>query len=488
MSDIENPATGDRLQKIIAHAGLASRRDAEELIREGKVTVNGKTAKLGDKATLGKDSIKVRGKLIQSTEQKAYYIIYKPKNVISMITEDDEGRPTLREFTKRIPERVFTVGKMDFTGEGAILLTNDGEIAQKMQKANDIIRRYHVKVDRHPTPTDIEKLARGGRMDGKSMHPYHVRLATAYNRNALIEISFEGMSAIDIRKYFENKGFFPERIAVVGIGHINAEKMTPGTLKRIEGSSVEALFSQPELAKKQIEKLVAKKAHVKTVHEEDSETSETTDSTLERSPKRFGGETRAPRGDRKPSRAAGGFGRSTRPDSRAPRGAGRDASFGDRAPRANAFGDRPARVTPNGGERSAPRFGDKPTGKSFGDRPARTGDRPARGNFGDRPPRGGDRPARGRASFGDKPARGAFGDRPARGKDRESSGTSAFRSDSRAPRAGAGFGGERAERRPSFGRTGSGGRPGSTRPGASRAPAAGGRSSAARPTIRPKRA
>jgi 23S rRNA pseudouridine2605 synthase len=91
MSDTQTPSSGERIQKIIAQAGIASRRDAEELIREGKVTVNGKTASLGDKATLGKDSIKVRGRLIQSTEQKVYYIIYKPKNVIGVNAEDEEG-------------------------------------------------------------------------------------------------------------------------------------------------------------------------------------------------------------------------------------------------------------------------------------------------------------------------------------------------------------------------------------------------------------
>jgi 23S rRNA pseudouridine2605 synthase len=263
MSDTQTPSSGERIQKIIAQAGIASRRDAEELIREGKVMVNGKTASLGDKATLGKDSIKVRGRLIQSTEQKVYYIIYKPKNVIGVNAEDEEGRPTLYAFTKRIKERVFMVGRMDFMGEGIILLTNDGAIAQRMQKSNDIIRRYHVKVDRHPTPIDIEKLARGGRIEGRSMVPFHVRLANAYAKNALIEISFEGMGAIEIRKFFENKGFYPERIACVGIGHIAADKMAPGMVKKLEGSTVEALFTQPELAKTQIEKLKQKKAYVK---------------------------------------------------------------------------------------------------------------------------------------------------------------------------------------------------------------------------------
>jgi len=284
-SDPTPSTTGERVQKIIAQAGIASRRDAEELIREGKVTVNGKTAKLGDKATLGVDSIKVRGKLIHSTEQKVYYIIYKPKNMIGMITEDEEGRPTLHEFTKRIKERVFTVGRMDFVGEGAILLTNDGEIAQKLQKSNDIIRRYHVKVDRHPTPVELEKLARGGRIEGQSMQPFHVRLVNNYTRNALIEISFEGMSALDIRKFFENKGFFPERVACVGIGHISAEKMAPGAIKKLEGSSVKALFTQPELTKKIIDRLMQKRAHAKDPEAEEKK-SESSDSATEAAPKR----------------------------------------------------------------------------------------------------------------------------------------------------------------------------------------------------------
>jgi 23S rRNA pseudouridine2605 synthase len=417
------PSTGDRLQKIIAQAGLASRRDAEELIREGKVTVNGKTAKLGDKATLGQDSIKVRGKLIQSTEQKAYYIIYKPKNVIAMIAEDEEERPTLKEYTKRIPERVFTVGRMDFTSEGAILLTNDGEVAQKMQKANDIIRRYHVKVDRHPTPSDIEKLARGGRMDGKSIHPFHVRLATAYNRNALIEISFEGMSALDIRKFFENKGFFPERIACVGIGHINAEKIVPGTIKKIEASSVEALFTQPELAKTQIEKLMEKKTRFNTTQDEDGDKKEAAEIVItgrvrkeggERPAKRFGGAGRGtPRdgfaGTRAPRGATSSDSRPARSEGFAPRGEGRFARGDSRGPRGDA---RSPRITPVGGESSG--FAPRGEGRSFA-------------------PRGEGRPARseGFAPRGDKPAR-SYAPRGEGFAARDSRGP---RSDSRAPRA-----------------------------------------------------
>ena len=251
------PKTGERVQKIIAQAGLASRREAEDLISEGLVTINGKTAKLGDKAQLGVDAIKVKGKLIHSSSSKVYYLYYKPKNVIAMVNEDEEGRPTIKDsINKRIKERVFTIGRMDFTGEGAILLTNDGELTQQILKSTDIIRRYHVKVDRHPTQDDLAKLARGGRIEGRSMNPFHVRVVEAYTRNSLIEVSFEGMGAIDVRKFFENKGFFPERVARVGIGHLSADKMKPGMFKRLQASSVKALLLQPELTKKTIEKEV----------------------------------------------------------------------------------------------------------------------------------------------------------------------------------------------------------------------------------------
>jgi 23S rRNA pseudouridine2605 synthase len=100
MSSTEKGA--ERLQKIIAQVGIASRRDAEELIRDGLVTVNGKVSALGDKATLGQDAIKVKGKLIHAPAQKVYYLIYKPRNVIAMLTEDEEGRATLKDFMGRI--------------------------------------------------------------------------------------------------------------------------------------------------------------------------------------------------------------------------------------------------------------------------------------------------------------------------------------------------------------------------------------------------
>ena len=407
---------GERLQKIIAQAGITSRRDAEELIRDGQVTVNGKMAKLGDKATLGKDAIKVKGKLLHSATHKVYYLFYKPKNVIAMIADDEEGRPTIKDFIHRIKERVFTIGRMDFTGEGAILLTNDGEFVQRLQKSNDIIRRYHVKVDRNPTPEELARIARGGRIEGRSMQPFHVRVVENYHRNALIEVSFEGMGSLEVRQYFENKGFFPEKVARVGIGHLNAEHIPPGSYKRIESSSIEAMFVQPELTKKQIERLVKKSSARTRVVREDDETSSDRPARNDTD--------RAPRSDARPTRSET---RAPRIDTRAPRSEARPTFGESRTPRSDArtsYSDTraPRRESsrPAFGETRSPRIGARPARSegrpSFGETRAPRGDargtRGERSAFGEtRAPRGGARPTRG----GPKASISTRTSRPARG-------------------------------------------------------------------------
>jgi 23S rRNA pseudouridine2605 synthase len=250
----------ERLQKIIALAGLASRREAETWIADGEVTVNGKKAKLGDKADLKVDAIKVRNKLIQWSGEHVYYLIYKPRNCIAMLAEDPEGRPSLLDYTKKIRERVFPIGRMDFLGEGAMLLTTDGDIAFKLQKDPNVLRRYRIKLSKTPTQEDMERFARGGRIEGRSMVPHSVQLLESYSRNALIEVSFEGMGSIDIRKWIEFKGFQVEKIIRYSIGQLTISGMTPGSARQLEKSQVLALLNQPELAKRDLNVFLKKTA------------------------------------------------------------------------------------------------------------------------------------------------------------------------------------------------------------------------------------
>lgn len=148
----------ERLQKILSEYGIASRRKAEELIKEGRITVNGQIAHLGQKADPEKDYIKVDGKLLIKPEPKVYYAFYKPRKVITSLI-DPQGRPTIKDFIKGIKFRVYPVGRLDFDSEGLLLLTNDGELAYHvMHPSSEIEKTYLVKVDGIIDPETIEKL------------------------------------------------------------------------------------------------------------------------------------------------------------------------------------------------------------------------------------------------------------------------------------------------------------------------------------------
>src|SRR5437773_11725916 len=136
-----------RLQKILAHAGVASRRKAEELIQQGRVSVNGHViTELGSKADPGEDVIKVDGKKVRVAQHHVYILLNKPKNVMST-SSDPEDRPTVMEYVKaKVKERVYPVGRLDFGSEGLIILTNDGGFTKAMTQAGVIAKVYHVKL------------------------------------------------------------------------------------------------------------------------------------------------------------------------------------------------------------------------------------------------------------------------------------------------------------------------------------------------------
>ena len=156
----------ERLQKLIAQAGIASRRGAEELITAGEVTINGDTVtELGTKADPATDHIKVRGKLINpnlSRREKIYILLNKPKGYLSSVA-DPEGRPLVTDLVKG-KGRLHPVGRLDFNSEGLIILTNDGEFANHVTSSKTIPKVYEVKVKGIPSDVAIRKLARGIRL------------------------------------------------------------------------------------------------------------------------------------------------------------------------------------------------------------------------------------------------------------------------------------------------------------------------------------
>ncbi len=233
----------ERVQKILARVGIASRRQAEQLISLGQVTVNGRPARLGDRAELGRDAIKVNGKLLRNAETKVYLAFHKPKGVISMLV-DPEGRATLADFLGKVRARVFPIGRLDFNSEGLIILTNDGDFAEKVQRRADLPRVYHVKVRGHPTPEMLARLSRGTRQGRRLIRPHSVQLSQELASKSRIEIVLMGAGAMDLKTLFEHKGFLVERMVRTAIGSITLSGILPGHFRLLKKSQIDGLLAK----------------------------------------------------------------------------------------------------------------------------------------------------------------------------------------------------------------------------------------------------
>jgi 23S rRNA pseudouridine2605 synthase len=218
----------ERLQKILAHAGVASRRHAEEMITNGRVSVNGHiVTELGSKADPAEDVIKVDGKKLRSTQRHVYILLNKPKNVMST-SSDPEGRPTVLEYVDRkVKERVYPVGRLDFGSEGLIILTNDGDFTKSMTKAGVIPKTYHVKVAGVPAERDLDRLRRGAFIDQERLAPCEIK-ALKGSDNPWFEVTLHQGRNQQIRRMFQAIGHPVEKLRRVRIGSLEDEKLRSG--------------------------------------------------------------------------------------------------------------------------------------------------------------------------------------------------------------------------------------------------------------------
>jgi 23S rRNA pseudouridine2605 synthase len=222
-----------RLQKIIAEMGIASRRKAEELIMEGRVTVNGKPAVIGMKADPMRDHIKVDGKLLVTPEKKVYYIFNKPRGVVTSIG-DPQGRPTVNDFLRNIRQRVFPVGRLDYDSEGMLFLTNDGEFTHAvLHPSRKIPKTYLVKVKGVLEEEDIEKLRNGIKIDGRMTAPAKVKRLRKTENNSWIEMTIYEGKKRQIRRMLERVGHPVIRLIRVRIDGIEMGELSPGAYRRM---------------------------------------------------------------------------------------------------------------------------------------------------------------------------------------------------------------------------------------------------------------
>jgi 23S rRNA pseudouridine2605 synthase len=242
----------ERLQKIIAHAGFASRREAETMIREGRVTVNGRVVtELGTKADAGRDHIKVDGKLIIRAEPHRYILLYKPKEVMTTV-EDPQGRRTVIDLVRGVRERIYPVGRLDYHSEGLVLLTNDGELAFKVSHpTHGSVKTYHVKVRGVPEERLVDKLQRGITLDGKRTLPCQIDRIRTTGRtddegNSWFEVKLREGRTHQIRKMFQAVGHPVSKLKRVAIGPLSDPKLTPGVWRELTKQEVKMLETMKE--------------------------------------------------------------------------------------------------------------------------------------------------------------------------------------------------------------------------------------------------
>ncbi|HEV3469337.1 MAG TPA: pseudouridine synthase [Pyrinomonadaceae bacterium] len=236
----------ERLQKLIAAAGIASRRHAEELIAAGEVSVNGEVVReLGTKADPARDHIKVRGKLINpllAGREKVYVLVNKPRGYLSSAA-DPEGRPLVTELVPPALGRLHPVGRLDFNTEGLIILTNDGELTNYVTAArNHVPKVYEVKVKGVPTEAQVERLRRGVRLeDGARTAPAEIRRTGETETNAWFEVVLREGRNQQIRRMFDSVGHSVVKLRRVQIGPVSDEHLRPGESRLLTPQEVARL-------------------------------------------------------------------------------------------------------------------------------------------------------------------------------------------------------------------------------------------------------
>lgn len=234
---------GIRLQKVLAAAGVASRRASEQMIEEGRVEVNGRIiTEQGVRVDPERDTIRVDGSRIPSPRRHRYVVLNKPRGVVSTM-DDPEGRRTLEEFVPKGKERLFHVGRLDTETEGLILLTNDGEFAHRMSHPSyEVPKTYFVEaagvMDNHA----IKRLEKGVRLDDGPVKPDKVRLISRGEKQTLLEITLhEGRNRI-VRRLMDAVGHPVDRLARTGIGPIKLKQLPPGESRDLTREELGALL------------------------------------------------------------------------------------------------------------------------------------------------------------------------------------------------------------------------------------------------------
>lgn len=238
----------ERLQKVLAAAGVASRRHSEELILAGQVKVNGETVKeLGTKVDPEKDRIEVKGKLLAREPEKVYLMLYKPPGYVTT-AKDPQGRPTVIDLVKDVGERVYPVGRLDFDTEGLLLLTNDGDLTYAMtHPKHEVSKTYMALVQGVPGPDKLKRFQKGLRLADGPTAPAKVKLAKTVRGNAWLEITIHEGRNRQVRRMCETIGHPVLKLKRIKLGFLTLDRLEESKYRLLTKDEVKQL---KQLAKK----------------------------------------------------------------------------------------------------------------------------------------------------------------------------------------------------------------------------------------------
>ncbi len=232
----------ERLQKIIARAGVTSRRKAEELILQGRVKVNGRVVtELGSKADPERDHVKVDGKLIHFKQPQAYLMLNKPRGYVTTLF-DPEGRPTVLDLLKGVRQRVFPIGRLDYDTEGLLLLTNDGDLAHAlMHPSYEVPKTYLAKVKGVLTDDKIKKLEKGVPLpDGKTA-PCTIKKIRKTQENSWLEVTLHEGKKRQVRRMLERVGHSVLKLKRIRYAFLELVDLLPGRYRHLSPQEVKRL-------------------------------------------------------------------------------------------------------------------------------------------------------------------------------------------------------------------------------------------------------
>ena len=227
------PPAGDRIAKVIARAGVASRREAERMIEAGRVTVNGKTIDRAALNVTAKDKITVDGRALGEPDPPRLWLYHKPTGLVTT-TRDEQGRATIFDELPEDLPRVMSVGRLDLNSEGLLLLTNDGGIKRKLElPSTGWLRKYRVRVKGRPADDTFEPLRKGLEIDGERFQPMTVTLDRQQGANAWATVSIREGKNREIRRAMEAVGLSVNRLIRTSYGPFQLGQLKPGEVQEI---------------------------------------------------------------------------------------------------------------------------------------------------------------------------------------------------------------------------------------------------------------